>query len=180
MAAAGAAVSLVNLLSDECHWSLSMISSHWFSWWLRAVRQHAITWAPTSYGVTGSTHYSDVIMSAMASQITGVSIVYSTVCSSEDQRKHQSPVSLTFVRGIHRWPVNSPHKGLVTRKIFPFDDAIMMISPFQWRCIWYYLLADVGCRSDSQSVHVWGNLVQTEDSPRVPACRSPVTSNWRH
>ena len=30
-----------------------------------------------------------------------------------------------FVRGIHRWPVNSPHKGPVTRKMFPFDDIFM-------------------------------------------------------
>ena len=70
-------------------------------------------------------HYSDVIMSTMLSQITGVSIVCSTVCSGADQRKHQSSASLAFVRGIHRWPMNSPHKGPVTRKIFPFDDVIM-------------------------------------------------------
>ena len=63
-------------------------------------------------------------MSAMALRITGVSIVHSTVCSGADQRKHQSSASLAFVRGIHRWPVNSPHKGPVTRKIFPLDDAI--------------------------------------------------------
>ena len=69
-------------------------------------------------------HNSDV-MSAMASQITGVSIVYSTVCSDADQRKHQISASLAFVRGIHRWPVNSPHKEPVTRKMFPFDDVIM-------------------------------------------------------
>ena len=37
------------------------------------------------------THYSDVIMSAMASQITSVSIFYSTVCSDADQRKHKAP-----------------------------------------------------------------------------------------
>ena len=49
------------------------------------------------------THYSSVIMSAMASQITGVSIVYSTVDSDLDQRKHQSSASLVFVRGIPRW-----------------------------------------------------------------------------
>ena len=61
-------------------------------------------------------NYSDVIMSAMASQITGVSIVYSTVCSGADQRKHQSSASLAFLRGIHWWPVNSPHKGPVKRK----------------------------------------------------------------
>ena len=59
-------------------------------------------------------HYSDVIMSEMASHITGVSIVYSTVCSGADQRKHQSSASLALVGGIHRWPVNSPHKGPVT------------------------------------------------------------------
>ena len=63
-------------------------------------------------------HYNDVIMSAMASQITTPTIVYSTVYSGEDQRKHQRSASLAFVRGIHRWPVNSPHKGPVTRKCF--------------------------------------------------------------
>ena len=65
-----------------------------------------------------SYQYSDVIMGAMASQITGVASVYSTVCSCADQRKHQSSASLAFVRGIHRSPGNSPHKGPVTRKMF--------------------------------------------------------------
>ena len=64
-------------------------------------------------------------MSAITFQITGVSIVYTTVCSGTNQRKHQSSASLAFVRGIHRWPVNSPHKGPVTWKMFPFDDLIM-------------------------------------------------------
>ena len=64
-------------------------------------------------------------MSAMASQITSLTIVYSTVYSGADQRKHQSSASLAFVRGIHRGPVNSPHKGRVTWKMFPFDDVIM-------------------------------------------------------
>ena len=71
-------------------------------------------------------HYSGVIMSAMASQITGVSIVYSIVCSSPDQRKHQCSASLAVVRGIHRWSVNSPNKGLVTRKMFPFMTSSCM------------------------------------------------------
>ena len=70
-------------------------------------------------------HYNDVIMGAMASQITSLTIVYSTVYSVEDQRKHQSSASLAFVWGSHRRPVNSPHKGPVTRKLFPFDDVIM-------------------------------------------------------
>ena len=79
----------------------------------------------TSQTLVVPCHYSDVIMSTMASQITSHTIVYSTVYSGIDQRKHQSSTSLAFVRGIHRWPVNSPHKGPVTRKMFPFDDVII-------------------------------------------------------
>ena len=56
-------------------------------------------------------HYSDVIMSPIMSQITSLTIVYSTVYSSAYQMKHQSSASLAFVRGIHRWLVNSPTKG---------------------------------------------------------------------
>ena len=52
-------------------------------------------------------------------------IIYLTVYSSADQRKSQSFASLAFVRGIHRWPVNSPHKWPGTRKMFSFDDVIM-------------------------------------------------------
>ena len=70
-------------------------------------------------------HYNNVIMSMMASQITSIATVYSTVYSGIDQRKHQSSVSLAFVWGIHWWPVNSPHKWPVTWKMFPFDDIIM-------------------------------------------------------
>ena len=69
-------------------------------------------------------------MNAMASQITTITIVYSTVYSGADQRKHQSSASLAFVRGIHRGPVNSPHKWLVMRKMFPFDDVIMAVINF--------------------------------------------------
>ena len=63
-------------------------------------------------------YYNAVIMGAMASQITSLTIVYPTVYSDADQRKHQSSASLAFVRGIHRWPVNSPHKVAVMRKSF--------------------------------------------------------------
>ena len=75
--------------------------------------------------VCASIYYTDVIMSLMASQITSLTIVYSSVYPGTDQRKHQSSASLAFVMGIHRGPVNSPHKGQVTRKTFPFDDVIM-------------------------------------------------------
>ena len=70
-------------------------------------------------------HHGDVIMGAIASQITSLMIVYSTIYSDVDQRKHQSFALLAFVRGIHRGPVNSPHKWPVTRKMFPFDDVFM-------------------------------------------------------
>ena len=66
-------------------------------------------------------------MTTIASQITSLTIVYSTVYSGADQSKHQSSASLAFVWGIHRGPVNSPHKWPVTRKMFPFDDVIMNI-----------------------------------------------------
>ena len=52
-------------------------------------------------------HYSDVIISAMASQITSLTIVYSIVYSGRS-KENQSSASLAFVRGIHRWQVNPP------------------------------------------------------------------------
>ena len=64
--------------------------------------------------------YNDVIISAMASQITSLMIVFSTIYLGADQRKHQSSESLAFVRGIHRWP-----------EMFPFDDVIMDIKKGQ-------------------------------------------------
>ena len=69
---------------------------------------------------TTGVYYSDVMVDAMASQITSLTIVYSTVYSVADQRKHQSYALLAFVRGIHRWLVNSHHKGSETLKMFPF------------------------------------------------------------
>ena len=80
-------------------------------------------------------HYNDVIMSAIASQITSLTIGYSTVYPGADQSKHQSSASLAFVWGIHRGPVNSPHKWPVTRKMFPFDDVIMHRHHFKWDVI---------------------------------------------
>ena len=71
-------------------------------------------------------------MGSIASQITSLTIVYSTVYSDADQRNYQSSASLAFVRGIHRRPVNSPHKWPVTRKMYPFDDVIMDL------CDWHH------------------------------------------
>ena len=68
-----------------------------------------------------STHYSDAMMGTIASQITSLTIVYSTIYSYADQRKHQSSASLAFAWGNHR----SPHKWPVPQKMFPFDKIIM-------------------------------------------------------
>ena len=85
--------------------------------------------------------YSDVTVSGMASQITGISTVCSMVCSY--QRKHKNSASLALVSGIHRWPVYSTHKRPVTLKMFPFDDVIMVLTMMQHVNRWYY----AGCRN---------------------------------
>ena len=75
--------------------------------------------SPASSGLMSveKNYYSDVIMGAVASQITSLTIVYSTVYSGADQRKQQSSAKLAFVNSPHKWPV--------TRKMVPFDDVIM-------------------------------------------------------
>ena len=86
-------------------------------------------------------------MSTMASQITSLTIVYSNVYSGTDQRKYQSSASLALVRGIHRWPVSSPHKGPITQKRFPFDDSKMAVISntvypmiCTWLCMWCFFM----------------------------------------
>ena len=93
--------------------------------WVSPAHMFAKSWLLPTELIVGNPHYNDVIMSAMASQITSVSNVCSIVGPVADQRKHQSFASLAFVLGIHRWPANSPHKRQVTWKMFPFDDVIM-------------------------------------------------------
>ena len=81
------------------------------------------------YSTLPCPHHCDVLMGAIASQITSLTIVYSTVHSGPHQRKHQSSAPLAFVRGIHRRPVNSPRKW----KMFQFDDVIMY-KVLLWCC----------------------------------------------
>ena len=102
-------------------WQHPVFSGKWYM-----LAAHSAQWCYDEFYGPLVDHYNDVIMNPMASRITSLTIVYSTVYSGADQRKHQSYASLAFVRGIHRWPVNSPHKGPVTRKMFPFDDVIMI------------------------------------------------------
>ena len=113
-----------------------MHSSRSVHWQLGALCQKQVSRAGTSNYI--QQHYNDVIMGAMVSQITSLTIVYSTVYSGADHRKHQSSASLVFVRGIHRCPVISPHKGPVTRKIFLFADVIWYLwIAITCRCPWY-------------------------------------------
>ena len=86
-------------------------------------------------------HYNDVTMSAMASQITSLTGVYSTVYSGADQGKHQSSASLAFVWGIHRWPVNSLHKWPVTRTCFHLTTSSWEI--YSLKFLWLTLF---GCQ----------------------------------
>ena len=82
-----------------------------------------------------SFHYNYVMMNDTASQITGLTIVCSTVYSSADQRKHQSSASLAFGRGIHWWPVNSPHKRPVVYEadvVHPQLWGYVYSLLFQW------------------------------------------------
>ena len=113
-------------------WCLGICRSSWYIFFKKSF----------GYQQLQKNHYSDVIMGATASRITSVWIVYFTICSDAAQRKHRSSVSLAFVWGIRRWPVNSPHKGSVTRKMFPFDDVIMTNIFCRLHCIiqnvrWY-------------------------------------------
>ena len=89
--------------------------------------------------------YCDVIMGVMASQINSFSIVCSTVCSGTDQRKHQSSTQLAFVRGIHRWPVDSPHKTPVTSTMFPFDVIMRHASEHALRNFTELFSRDLMC-----------------------------------
>ena len=103
-----------NMTTSRHRNTFRITCSLWETWWI------PVTKSP------GMIRYNcDVIMSTMASQVTSLTIVYSTVYSGAGQRKHQSSASLAFVRGINRWSVSSPHKWTGTRKKFPFDDVIM-------------------------------------------------------
>ena len=142
-------------------------------------------------------------MGVIASQISSLKIAYSIVYSGADQSKHQSSASLAFVRGIHRGPVNSPHRWSVPRKMFPFDDVIMEPTFFQYHTggtrysmVGYARTTGHGCdkydtyRADSMlapsqwetallcnDVSAWlgANVETVQYSTYTCAMRSPVT-----
>ena len=102
-------------------------------------------------------HYDDVIMSAIASQITSLTIIYSTVYPGADPSNIKAP------RHWPLWPVNSPHKWPVTRKMFPFDDVIVG-----------YLIT-----THPKSLQTWTNS-GTGNSLLPVVERNARTLRWRH
>ena len=111
-------------------------------------------------------------MGAIASQITSLTIVYLAVYSDADQRKHQSSASLAFVWGIHRGPVNSPHKWPVTRKMFPFDDVFMVsIFPCQYSTVTYHKTGESHSAVTELLMH-WN--CDTMAHPSMISVKSPV------
>ena len=109
----------------ECNVDINIISNH------KCMIQYVNSWAQScgnnAWIMELLHHYIEVIMGTMVSKITSVSMVCSTAHPGINQRKYKSSVSLVFVRGIHWRPVNPSHKGPVTRKMFPFDDVIMIL-----------------------------------------------------
>ena len=129
-------------------------------------------------------HYSDVIMGAIASLITNLTTVYSTVYSDADQRKHQSHASLAFVWGIHRGPMNSPHKWPVTRKMFPFDDVIIytIIAIFKSFKL-YYVRHSAHQQKTYRYLFQWTARVTRQHGQRnsgyySPSCRLKLVVTW--
>ena len=92
-------------------------------------------------------HYNDVIMSVMTSQITSLTIVYSNVCSGANQRKHQRPGPVAFVRVIHR----PPHRRLITRKM---SNAVYWEDCVNHGLVWCHLCV-VAVRTNLTLCEMW-------------------------
>ena len=123
-------------------------------------------------------------MSEMASQTTSLMVVYTTVYSGANQRKYQSSVSLAFVRGIHRWPVNSLHKGPGMQKMFPFDDVFMhRISVMIWEYlfipsfIFSILLYQFQIKQQCYLTKQMGIIMEWNSTQTI---QSWITENWWH
>ena len=71
-------------------------------------------------------------LDGVSNHSTSLTIVYSAVYSGADQTKNPSSASPAFVQGFHRGPVYFPHKGPVTRKMFPFHDVIIFYLPYTY------------------------------------------------
>ena len=114
---------------------------------------------------TWKLHYCDVIMSAMASQITGFPIVCSTVCSGADQRKPRSSASLTFVRGIHTAHVFIWWRHHVDKPI----GKSLSIATYHWysTTVWNPFLRYVNIQLT--------NLIEVDEN-----CKYTIVQEWLH
>ena len=119
-------------------------------------------------------------MGALASQIISLKIVYSIVYSDTGQRKHQSSALLAFVWGIHRGLVNSPHKGPVTWKMFPFDYVIMfwciVSRPTTKNCAWF--IRNFAMLKWKNVTELWLALNETNPCTWIPVT-SDRTLQWK-
>ena len=117
-------------------------------------------------------HYNDVIMSMMTSQIRSVSIVYWTICSGADQRKHQSSVSLAFVRGIHRWRGKCFH--FMASSCQPICSCLNVLKPnVSWEAHSLRLYADtLGQQPHYMTwniyINCWGHCYHDDENPCKP------------
>ena len=107
------------------HWTRTQHQLHFDATFFILVRE---MWF--NFRIDMQCHYNDVIMGVIASQFTSLTIVFSTVYSDADQRKHQSSASLALVRRIHQGPVNFPHKWPVTRKVFPCTEKAIILLEY--------------------------------------------------
>ena len=116
--------SLVQKLLAACSIARHYLKQYWLmiNWDLgKSISESCIKVFPGD-------HYSDIIISVMASQIYGVRLFHQPFC--EDQRNKFR----VFVRGIQRWPVDSPHKEPATLKLFLFGGVIMFgVTRSSWR-----------------------------------------------
>ena len=145
------------------------------------------SWEPISMK-----HYRDVIMSAIASQTTGFSVVSSTVYS-----KKTSTFRVTGLCEGNPPVVHSPHKGPVTRKMFSFDDVIMLtkdtlsfeqlhlkMSFAKWRLFllrpqWCYLIIHMMTASNGNIFRVTGHLCGEFTGPRwIPHTKASDAELW--
>ena len=111
------------------------LSKQWWGWWFESpsrplwrhcndTRYPSCTWCQGCNKSDNSpVHYSDVIMARWRLKSPASRFFYSTAYSGADQRNIRAPRHWPLCGD--RWPVNSPHKWPVTRKMFPFDDVII-------------------------------------------------------
>ena len=114
-------------------YNVNEICHHWFS--AKSLHVSLLCYHEWDLQIAQNDHHNDVLMSTKACQITSLTIVLSTVYSGANERKHQSSASLEYVRGIHRWPMNSPHLVPVMQKMSAFDVICKVMAILRSQCV---------------------------------------------